>query len=245
MASLVIQDIPEEELENLNLSPGKLPRAESASQGSPTPPASSQATFSSTLHKQVSHLSISENGNGNEQSFDSTTREVTMEEMVSTLSANSQNSCENRLICMLLHQLGHVPPALSYSAINVPLASTSTAPSGIAILRRDLFDARFQLANQDDDSDDEGSAYGNSIPRNNSPPTVFKLNTHLQDNSPSDLIKGVYEGGLKTWEASLDLVVSSRPPRNHSLRIRLNDSQNSNRPPSMSKATRLTEMASR
>lgn len=89
------------------------------------------------------------------------------------------------------------------------MASTSTRPSGIEILRRDLFDARFQLANQDDDSDDEGSAYGNSIPRQKTPPTGFRMQTHLQTNSPSDLIKGVYEGGLKTWEASLDLVVSS------------------------------------
>lgn len=104
----------------------------------------------------------------------------------------------------------HLPPALSYSAIHVPLASTSTTPSGIAVLRRDLFDARFQLANQDDDSDDEGSAYGNSIPRQKTPPTGFQMQSHLQENSPSDLIKGVYEGGLKIWEASLDLAVSAR-----------------------------------
>ncbi|KAK9900103.1 hypothetical protein P389DRAFT_207667 [Cystobasidium minutum MCA 4210] len=179
-------DIPEEELENLKSSPSlALPRGSSSEpQGSPTPPASSQATFSDSLHQQVSHLSITEDGQ-DRKAFDSSTREVTMEEM-----------------------LEHLPPALSFSAINVPLASTSTAPSGIAILRRDLFDARFQLANQDDDSDDEGSAYGNTIPRAETPPKGFQMQRHLQDNAPSDLIKGVYEGGLKTWEASLDLVAA-------------------------------------
>lgn len=105
-------------------------------------------------------------------------------------------------------QVENLPPSLSYSAINIPLASTSTRPSGIHVLRRDLFDARFQLANQDDDSDDEGSAYGNSIPRQQTPPTAFRMQSHLQNNLPSDLVKGIYEGGLKTWEASLDLVVS-------------------------------------
>lgn len=148
-----------------------------------------------------------------------------MEEMVSILVQNRRMHAKGRLTRMSLYQLGHLPPALSYSAINVPLASTSTAPSGIAILRRDLFDARFQLANQDDDSDDEGSAYGNSIPRSKSPPTGFKLNTHLQDNSPSDLIKGVYEGGLKTWEASLDLVVSPLRLLHNTLKSRLTDSR--------------------
>lgn len=78
----------------------------------------------------------------------------------------------------------------------------------IKLLRRDLFDARFQLANQDDDSDDEGSAFGNMIPRNQTPPKAFQMQNHLKDSSPSDLVKGIYEGGLKTWEASLDLIVS-------------------------------------
>ena len=45
--------------------------------------------------------------------------------------------------------------------------------------RRDLFDARFQLMSQTDDE--------------------FL-------DAPSDLVPGVYEGGLKTWECSLDLV---------------------------------------
>lgn len=64
------------------------------------------------------------------------------------------------------------------------------------LARRDLFDARFQLLAQDASS-----------------------RPYLQDGTleapddlafleaPSDLVPGVYEGGLKTWECSLDLVV--------------------------------------
>lgn len=48
-------------------------------------------------------------------------------------------------------------------------------------MRRDLFDARFQLLAQ---GRDEQAA--------------------LVD-APADLVPGVYEGGLKTWECALDL----------------------------------------
>ena len=69
----------------------------------------------------------------------------------------------------------------------------------ITLLRRDLFDARFQILNQDE-----------SVPVNEE-----KGKQKEQQESPkeeqfidesSDLVKGVYEGGLKTWECSLDLV---------------------------------------
>jgi len=99
----------------------------------------------------------------------------------------------------------YLPPVLSYSCISVPLTSlhpSEDLPKNTAtILRRDLFDARFQILNEDDDSDDEGSAYGQPVPRHHTPPKGLCFN-----KDDSDLIKGVYEGGLKTWEASLDLV---------------------------------------
>jgi len=99
--------------------------------------------------------------------------------------------------------IDNLPPAISYSVIEVPLTSDGQPTGKTAkILRRDLFDARFQLANEEDDSEDEGSAYGSMIPRSDSPPTG--LGFGLSNNT--DLVKGVYEGGLKTWEASLDLV---------------------------------------
>ena len=60
---------------------------------------------------------------------------------------------------------------LSYSSINIP-------NSNLSIPRRDLFDAKFQLIDQDQ----------NFV------------------NDTSDLIPGLYEGGLKSWECSIDLV---------------------------------------
>ncbi|KAI6037609.1 hypothetical protein EDC04DRAFT_2129859 [Pisolithus marmoratus] len=66
--------------------------------------------------------------------------------------------------------------------------TVSPSPS----LRRDLFDARFQLISQ-------GTGDVES-------PESAELMSALQflDN-PSDLVPLVYEGGLKTWECSLDL----------------------------------------
>ncbi|KAH9023926.1 hypothetical protein EDB84DRAFT_1564570 [Lactarius hengduanensis] len=71
-------------------------------------------------------------------------------------------------------QLSALPEALSYS----PLALSA---NGTTLVRRDLFDARFQLLAQ---GRDEQAA--------------------LVD-APADLVPGVYEGGLKTWECALDL----------------------------------------
>lgn len=62
---------------------------------------------------------------------------------------------------------------MSYS----PLASSGAAAR---LARRDLFDVRFQLLNEEHE---EGIA-----------------------DASTDLIPGVYEGGLKTWECALDLV---------------------------------------
>jgi hypothetical protein len=57
----------------------------------------------------------------------------------------------------------------------------------VTLSRRDLFDARFQLlAQADEDKAEE------------------KDELRFVD-APSDLVRGVYEGGLKTWECSVDL----------------------------------------
>lgn len=55
--------------------------------------------------------------------------------------------------------------------------------------RRDLFDARFQLISADDCAGEKS----------------FHSEVEFID-APSDLVPGIYEGGLKTWECSLDLV---------------------------------------
>jgi len=59
----------------------------------------------------------------------------------------------------------------------------------ISLSRRDLFDARFQLISQAGTEQPDQPVEGLEF-----------LDT------PSDLLPGVYEGGLKTWESSLDLV---------------------------------------
>lgn len=62
---------------------------------------------------------------------------------------------------------------MSYS----PVLITQTSEP-ITLVRRDLFDVRFQIIHNDGQVAD----------------------------AESDLIPGVYEGGLKTWECALDLV---------------------------------------
>lgn len=57
------------------------------------------------------------------------------------------------------------------------------------IFRRDLFDARFQLLNEGEEEEEERKKRG-----------------EWSAGADSDLVPGVYEGGLKTWECSLDLV---------------------------------------
>ncbi|KAJ1955432.1 hypothetical protein GGI12_005558, partial [Dipsacomyces acuminosporus] len=60
--------------------------------------------------------------------------------------------------------------------------------------KRQIDDVQFQLAQQDtmEENETEGS---NAIQQ-----------AMAQGNSASDVIKGVYEGGLKTWECSIDLL---------------------------------------
>ncbi|BGP30152.1 hypothetical protein JCM10296v2_001904 [Rhodotorula toruloides] len=99
-------------------------------------------------------------------------REVPLEELVSTL-----------------------PPLLSYTPVTVPLSAKGTQTARhTTLFRRDLFDARFQVLNQDEhDEGDEAPSKG-------------KEREEVFVDESSDLVKGVYEGGLKTWECSLDLV---------------------------------------
>lgn len=83
-----------------------------------------------------------------------------------------------------------LPPSISYSSIQVP---------GIAypLLRRDLYDARFQLI------DEEG--YKVSSGDNGSVSQNGRGDRDYVDSN-TDLIPGLYEGGLKTWEGGVDLV---------------------------------------
>ncbi|PIL35683.1 hypothetical protein GSI_02413 [Ganoderma sinense ZZ0214-1] len=81
--------------------------------------------------------------------------------------------------------LSSLPHTISFSPLSI------SRPSGhdVVLSRRDLFDARFQLI-----SADHGAGMETR------PSEVEFI------DAPSDLVPGVYEGGLKTWECSLDLV---------------------------------------
>ncbi|KAG9311856.1 hypothetical protein JVU11DRAFT_8108 [Chiua virens] len=93
--------------------------------------------------------------------------------------------------------LATLPTQLSYSFFFVP--SPNNRIPDLKLARRDLFDARFQLISEGTDYVD--SAFVNKLSETNP-----SLTSALQfiDN-PSDLVPLVYEGGLKTWECSLDL----------------------------------------
>ncbi|OAX33470.1 hypothetical protein K503DRAFT_869531 [Rhizopogon vinicolor AM-OR11-026] len=100
-----------------------------------------------------------------------------------------RQSSRTRLPNFLLRT--RLPSKISYSPITIPLSNGSD----LSLPRRDLFDARFQLISHNADDLD---------------PSEQPSNAHAQSalqflNAPSDLVPLVYEGGLKTWECSLDL----------------------------------------
>jgi len=99
------------------------------------------------------------------------------------------------------HLLNELPSLISYSPISIPI--TSAAQDTITLIRRDLFDARFQLIAQSDEDED---GVGPVNAQDTDSPLAFNKKALDFLDAPSDLVPGVYEGGLKTWECSLDLV---------------------------------------
>ena len=87
---------------------------------------------------------------------------------------------------------------ISFSPLSIPLSS---GRGSVTLIRRDLFDARFQLMSAEGD----GSASDTMMTKDSLKDDSDESSLGFFDN-PSDLIPGVYEGGLKTWECSLDLV---------------------------------------
>ncbi|KAG9087299.1 hypothetical protein FS749_003015, partial [Ceratobasidium sp. UAMH 11750] len=79
----------------------------------------------------------------------------------------------------LVDMLERLPNDISYSSVRA---------GDLYIPRRDLFDVRMQLIASDEEEQN-------------------KANQTAIDfiSRPSDLVPRVYEGGLKTWECSLDL----------------------------------------
>ncbi|CDU26300.1 related to HPM1-AdoMet-dependent methyltransferase [Sporisorium scitamineum] len=102
---------------------------------------------------------------------------------------------------LLQDMLQNLPSRISYSSIDVSLPSGSgEARTRVQrLLRRDLFDARFQMLLDEDEEEDQ--AEGGAAKTNGG---QQQGRGHV--DADSDLIPGVYEGGLKTWECALDLV---------------------------------------
>ncbi|KAL5476679.1 hypothetical protein ACEPAI_2865 [Sanghuangporus weigelae] len=116
-----------------------------------------------------------------------------------------------------------LPPVFSYSPLVIPPSSSeeaietsdSSIPGSrkleskksrkelsVTLLRRDLFDARYQLISETATDANISTSESTSGPtRTDDTDDVLRL-----IDNPSDLVPGVYEGGLKTWECSLDLV---------------------------------------
>lgn len=76
------------------------------------------------------------------------------------------------------------------------------------LIRRDLFDARFQLISEGagDAVDDASTQEEGTNAEARVPDLSVKRQALTFLDAPSDLVPGVYEGGLKTWECSLDIV---------------------------------------
>lgn len=97
-------------------------------------------------------------------------------------------------------QLDTLPERISYSPIHVP---GLTRP----LLRRDLFDARFQLYQRDANGHDDGAVDNQGRPRaGEGGATSTDVEGEEYVDSSTDLVPGLYEGGLKTWEGGVDLV---------------------------------------
>lgn len=90
-------------------------------------------------------------------------------------------------------QLNTLPSTgFSFSPIHIPSHTPHADP--MILPRRDLFDARFQLIASSSQENSEAEE------------SEEKVDSDLKFvEAPSDLIPGVYEGGLKTWECSVDL----------------------------------------
>jgi protein-histidine N-methyltransferase len=107
-----------------------------------------------------------------------------------------------------------LPSRISYSALSVPLdaAAPGGSPRAVPIFRRDLFDARFQVltssTEHDDDDDDDDVEEGTPRRQGAAAAAAAAQEEQTHVGAASDLLPGVYEGGLKTWECSLDLVAA-------------------------------------
>ncbi|TCD68866.1 hypothetical protein EIP91_009580 [Steccherinum ochraceum] len=110
---------------------------------------------------------------------------------VTSVAASSQAPLKPFKEIDLIDLTKRLPSVISYSPLSFPLSDGSIS----TVARRDLYDARFEVISQDQH---EGTS-STGVSSAEEPTELDFL------EAPSDLVSGVYEGGLKTWECSLDL----------------------------------------
>ncbi|KAL1675964.1 hypothetical protein EV122DRAFT_280625 [Schizophyllum commune] len=121
----------------------------------------------------------------------------TVAELVNISFYSTQNQLETDHV---LVQIDKLPEVVSYTPTDIPLASGRR----LILARRDLFDARYQLIAEAEVSLPNEVPTGEASAADGAPADPTRTPAFL--DAPSDLVPGLYEGGLKTWECSLDLV---------------------------------------
>ncbi|KAF9292644.1 Histidine protein methyltransferase 1 [Mortierella alpina] len=116
-------------------------------------------------------------------------------------------SCLHSLPSTLHFELAQIPVLTSGAGAGTAIATdtkTGKEKEVVTIYKRNLEDVKFQIAQEDDEFDarENDTANGATATTITGPGGVEMLALA----GTSDLVKGVYEGGLKTWECALDLV---------------------------------------
>ncbi|KAF9355122.1 hypothetical protein BGX26_006971 [Mortierella sp. AD094] len=117
-------------------------------------------------------------------------------------------SCLQSLPLTLHYELAQIPVLSQGTGAATAIAidnKTGKEKEVVTIYKRNLEDVKFQIAQDDDDFDteDNNNITEQEAAKTTSGPGGAEM---LALAGKSDLVKGVYEGGLKTWECALDLV---------------------------------------
>jgi len=114
-------------------------------------------------------------------------------------------SCLQSLPLTLHYELAQIPVLSQGSGAATAIAIDTTTGKEkeiVTIYKRNLEDVKFQIAQEDDDLETAHDE-DNKTKDTTKGPGGAEI---LALAGKSDLVKGVYEGGLKTWECALDLV---------------------------------------
>ncbi|PLW29973.1 hypothetical protein PCANC_24745 [Puccinia coronata f. sp. avenae] len=100
--------------------------------------------------------------------------------------------------------IDQLPPFITYSNLKIN--------SRLSVYKRELYDAKYQtIVNLAAEEEEEDEAADESQEKGSKDKGVSKQQTLESLQSTSDLIPGIYEGGFKTWECSIDLATHLDP----------------------------------